>query len=172
MLWGDDMLSAADFTRLGVGYLYARRPNDVFQLVEEVARERIGFRLLTMLMLSPDGDEVQRLYTTDPVHYPVSGRERLGTTSWGRHMFVDRAPYIGSDAKFVQWAFPQDYDLIESLGLGSTVNVPIVNAGAPLGSLNLLDEEHRYSDEHMRAAISLAPYLAAPFLAVAAGREP
>jgi hypothetical protein len=173
MPWGDDeMLSATDFSELGVGYLAARRPLDVFRVVEGVARRRIGFRLLTMLMLSPDGDEVQRLYTTDPIHYPVSGRERLGTTPWGRLVFVEQHPYLGADANSVRWAFPQDFDLIESLGLGSTVNIPIVNSGTTLGSLNILDQAHYYHEGHLHAAMNLAPYLAAPFLAVGSGRTP
>ncbi|MGH6911953.1 MAG: hypothetical protein ACREEG_17340, partial [Phenylobacterium sp.] len=62
------------------------RSVDVFLAIEEIAGTRLSFKLLTMLLLSPDGEEVRRLYTTDPVNYPVSGREKLGRTEWGKHV--------------------------------------------------------------------------------------
>lgn len=160
------MLNANDFTTLGAGYLTARTHIDVFRMVEEMASRRIGFKLLTMLLLTADSDEVQRIYTTDPVHYPLSGRERLGTTAWGQHVLVEQQPFLGVDAEAVQWAFPGDYDLIRSLGLGATMNIPVVAEGRTLGSLNILNVEHAYDQRHLADAIALAPYLSAPFLRV------
>lgn len=158
------MLRAEDYCELGARYLKARGSIELFGAVEQMARERIGFKLLTMLHLSSDGEEVRRLYTTDPVHYPVSGREKLGRTAWGQRVLVEQQPYLGVDSAGVRWAFPADFDLISSLGLGSTMNVPIVALGKTLGSLNILNVAHAYDQRHMAAAISLAPYLTAAFL--------
>ncbi|MDQ0509621.1 GAF domain-containing protein [Ancylobacter amanitiformis] len=157
------MITADDYRQLGLAHLGARAPLDMFRAVEAVARARIGFGLLTMLRLSPDGEEVQRLYTTDPEHYPVSGRERLGPTDWGRHVLGERRPYLGPDSAAVRWAFPADFELIASLGLGATMNVPIVSLGRTLGSLNILHAAGAYDTRHLDAAVSLGPYLSAPY---------
>lgn len=161
------MITIDDYRQLATATATARQPEEVFAAVASVVRERIGFGLLTMLMLTPDGDEVQRLYTTDPVHYPVSGRERLGATAWGQHVLVEQRPYLGADRAAVAWAFPGDFDLIVSLGLGATMNVPILALGQTLGSLNILDAEGRYGQQHLDTACTLAPYLAVPFLKAA-----
>ncbi len=158
------MITARDHAELGVRYLEARRSVDIFRAVEELAWARIGFRLLTMLLLFPDGEEVRRLYTTDPLNYPVSGREKLGMTAWGRHVLVAQRPFLGADADAVKWAFPGDYELIAGLGLGATINVPIVAVGRTLGSLNLLSAAGAYGPRHLAAAVSLGPYLSAGFL--------
>ncbi|WP_428031618.1 GAF domain-containing protein [Ancylobacter sp.] len=158
------MLTAKDFTKLGAGYLRARTPVEIFRMVEEAASLRIGFKLLTMLLLTSDGDEVQRIYTTDPVNYPVSGRERLGKTAWGQHVIVEQQPFLGADAEGVKWAFPGDYDLIRGLGLGATMNVPVVAKGRTLGTLNILGIEHAFDRRHLTDAIALAPYLSSSFL--------
>lgn len=161
------MIKAGDYQKLARVFTSATDPQEIFEAVSSVARERIGFGLLTMLMLTTDGDEVQRLFTTDSVNYPVSGRERLGATAWGQHVLVERKPYLGQDREAVAWAFPGDFDLIVSLGLGATMNVPIVAIGKTLGSLNILDREGRYSQRDLAAAATLAPYLAVPFMKLA-----
>lgn len=158
------MISAQDYRQLAADQAVAEPVEAAFEAVRRLVEKRIGFGLLTMLMLAPDGDEVQRIYTTDPVHYPVSGREQLGTTAWGQHVLVDRQPFLGADRAAVRWAFPADYDLIVSLGLGATMNIPVIALGRTLGSMNILDAEGRYTSKHLAAAASLAPYLIAAFL--------
>lgn len=159
------MIEITDHAHLARVTASAKQPEQVFTAVAEVARLRLGFGLLTMLKLTPDGDEVQRIFTTDPAHYPVSGRERLGLTDWGRHVLIDQRPYLGPDRAAVIWAFPADCDLIFSLDLGSTMNVPVVALGKTLGSLNILHVEGQHAQPHLDAAMTLAPYLAVPFLA-------
>jgi hypothetical protein len=73
-------------------------------------------------------------------------------------------PYLGADRAAVAWAFPGDFDLIESLGLGATMNVPVRLFGRVLGSMNILDAEHRFDQRYFSAACCLAPYLVAAFL--------
>jgi GAF domain-containing protein len=158
------ILELEDYAVLAKTCATARVPEDVFVAIQDVVGRRFGFGLLTMLMLSPDGDEVQRIFTTDPINYPLAGRERLGMTLWGEHVLVQQVPFLGEDRTAVQWAFPADFELIKSLGLGATINVPIVALGKSLGSLNILHSERSYSRSHLLAACTLAPYLMVPFL--------
>jgi len=159
------MIQTEDHAHLARVTASARQPEQILSAVAEVARQRLGFGLLTMLKLTPDGDEVQRIFTTDPQNYPVSGRERLGLTDWGRHVLIDQRPFLGPDRKAVSWAFPADCDLIFSLGLGSTMNLPVTALGKTLGSLNILHAEGKHGLSHLDAAMTLIPYLAVPFLA-------
>lgn len=158
------MITIEDHHELAAAHAAARDHASLFAAVAAVLRRRVGFGLLTMLRLEPDGEQVQRLFTTDAIHYPLAGTEALGSTPWGDHVLRQGRPFLGPDRAGVRWAFPADCDLIESLGLGATMNVPIVALGRVLGSMNILDREHRYDDTHLAAACGLAPYLLAAFL--------
>ena len=159
------LIANEDYAHLARVTANARQPEQILSAVADVARQRLGFGLLTMLKLTPDGDEVQRIFTTDQHNYPVSGRERLGLTDWGRHVLIDQRPFLGPDEPAVSWAFPADCDLIFSLGLGSTMNLPVTALGKTLGSLNILHAVGQHGPIHLEAAMTLIPYLAVPFLA-------
>jgi GAF domain-containing protein len=158
------MIKIEDFAHLAQIHAAATKKEEIFSAVEEVIRSRVGFRLLTMLLLSPDGEVVQRIHTTNAHDYPLSGQERLGPTPWGKQVLHERRPFLGTDKAAVKWAFPADFELIMSLGIGSAMNVPIVALGRPLGSLNVFDAEGRYGPAHLCAACDVAPYLAVGFL--------
>lgn len=117
-----------------------------------------------MLKLEDDGEHVRHIFTTDETHYPLSGTERLGSTPWGERVLRQAVPFLGRDTEAVEWAFPADCDLIASLGLGATMNVPITCFGRTRGSMNILHGEHSYDAPHLEVACSLAPYLALAFM--------
>ncbi|WP_328745594.1 GAF domain-containing protein [Streptomyces sp. NBC_00285] len=50
-----------------------------------------------------------------------------------------------------------DHDLIEGLGCGSIIHVPVIADGRTLGVLNILDAEATYDDDAVVVAESLAP---------------
>jgi hypothetical protein len=158
------LLSNADYERLAEAHAAAREPSDVFTALAAILRERIGYGLLTMLRLEADGEHVTRIFTTNERHYPLAGAEALGSTAWGDHVLLQGRPFLGVDRAAVRWAFPGDHELIESLGLGSTMNVPIMMLGRTLGSMNILDGEYRYNEGHLAAVCSVAAFLVAPFL--------
>jgi len=168
------LLTVNDYERLAEAHAAARAPSDVFAAVAAILRERIGYGLLTMLRLEADGEHVTRIFTTDELHYPLSGTEALGSTAWGDHVLRQGRPFLGVDCAAVRWAFPGDHELIESLGLGATMNVPIKMLGRTLGSMNILDGEHRYNESHLAAARGLVAFLVAPFIGggKAVGRGP
>ena len=158
------MLSTNDYQRLAEVHAAAREPSAVFAAVAELLRKRIGYGLLTMLRLEADGENVTRIFTTNERYYPLAGAEALGSTAWGNHVLRQGRSFLGVDRAAVRWAFPGDYELIESLGLASTMNVPIMMLGRTLGSMNILDGEHRYDVGHLAAVCSLAPFLVTPFI--------
>ncbi len=124
----------------------------------------IGHRLFTLMVLDMAADEAARIYSSDPQSYPVGGRKPLGEmTGWGEVVIVGRRPYLGRTAADIRWAF-FDHELIESLGCGAVINVPVQWDGQILGTMNILDAEYAYDETHLARVLPLAPVLVGPFL--------
>lgn len=137
------------------------QPETLFAELDRAMKAAVGHQLFTLLYV--DGDEVARCYSNRPAEYPVSGRKPMGRTPWGDLVLTRREPYLGPDKAGIRWAF-FDHELIESMGLGSTLNLPVVYGGTCLGTINLLDAEHHYRPEHIPAAMQFAPLVIPAFL--------
>jgi GAF domain-containing protein len=157
------LLTSADHAALGAALAQASAPSDVYQAVDHVLAERLGFGLFTMLVRTPDGEQVRRTYTSNPTAYPVGGLKRMGPTPWGDLVLERKQCYVTAGAEGIRWAFP-DHELIASLGLASAINVPLVAMGQVLGTINVLDVAGRYTASDLPVVQSVAPYLVAPFL--------
>lgn len=137
------------------------QPDATFRTVESAAKRLVGHQLFTLLYR--DGEEVARVYSNRPAEYPVSGRKPMGPTPWGDLVLKQCKPYFCSDKAGIRWAF-FDHALIESMGLGSAINIPVVYDGACIGTMNLLDAEFHYREEHVAQVAPLAPLLIPAFL--------
>jgi GAF domain-containing protein len=142
-------MTAADLlTVLG----QAGQPHTLYAALDRVTKDIAGHQLFTLLYV--DGDDVVRAYSNRPVEYPVSGRKPMGKTPWGEHVLRNAKPYLGRNADDIRWAF-FDHALIESMGLRSVVNIPVIYDGLCLGAMTLLDAENHYDERHVEA---LTPY--------------
>ena len=137
------------------------QPDVTFTALEGLTRSLVGHQLFTLLYV--DGDDVARVYSNRPAEYPVSGRKPMGKTPWGDLLLKGCKPYLGRDKEGIRWAF-FDHALIESMGLGSVINIPVVYDGACIGTMNLLDAEYHYRPEHVAPVAALAPLLIPSFL--------
>jgi hypothetical protein len=137
------------------------QPGVIFTALDRLTKSLVGHQLFTLLTV--DGDEVARVYSNRPAEYPVSGRKPMGKTPWGEFVLKNNKSYFGRDKQGIRWAF-FDHELIESMGLGSVINIPVVYDGACLGTMNLLDAEHHYRPEHVAPVAALAPLLIPAFL--------
>jgi GAF domain-containing protein len=156
-------LTPEDHLRLGTALAQATAPADVYRAVEQTVQQRIGFGLFTLLVVTPDGQQVRRVYSSNPQAYPIAGLKRMGPTPWGDLVLKRRECFVGRDADAIRWAFP-DHELIASLGLASVINVPVVALGQVLGTLNVLDAAGHYDDSQLPVMQGVAAYLVAPFL--------
>ncbi len=145
-------------------------PAQACAAVAAAAQAIVGHKLFTVLYVAPGAQEVARIYSSDPVAYPVAGRKRMGPTPWGDLVIGRMQPYIGHDDDDIRWAFP-DHALIRSLGLSSVLNIAIAYNGACVGTLNILDVANHYRDEHVGL---MEPFgaLLVPMLIAAAGDDP
>src|SRR5258708_36481392 len=137
------------------------QPETLFRAFDAAAARLAGHELFTLLYV--DGQEVARIYSNRPAEYPVFGRKPMGPTPWGEHVMRAKKSYLGRDKAAIRWAF-FDHALIESMGLGSVINVPVVYGGECIGTMNLLDVEHHYRHEHVTLLTPLVPLLIPAFL--------
>ena len=140
----------------------ADSPDALYRAIQDSLGALIGHRLFTLLITTPDGTEVERIHTSDPVAYPLQGRKRMGPTPWGEHVLRGQKPWMTNDAEGIRWAFP-DHALIASLGLESCINIPVVALGRTLGTMNLLDRAGAYSEAATRTATLFGTFLALPY---------
>ncbi len=137
-------------------------PQALFEQVDRSVKELVGYRLFTLLTVVDGGHEVERIYTSHPVEYALSGRKPMGPTPWGKHVIDGLQPWHGRTMADIRWAFP-DHALIESLGCGSCINIPVIAFGKVIGTMNVLDREHAYEDIAVQNLALFAPVLALPF---------
>ncbi|GAA5156077.1 GAF domain-containing protein [Amycolatopsis dongchuanensis] len=133
--------------------------------VEEKVRAEVGARLFTVLAWVPERRTMRRVHTSHPEEYPVGGEKSVEITGgWLERCIVRQEPFFGPDLASVREVFA-DHELIDSLGCGAVINVPVVDGGETLGALAILDAEGAYDEASVEAAVKLAP------LAVSALRE-
>ena len=147
---------------------HAEKPEEVFVAVEDAIRRTIGFRLLTIMVAMPDRSAVQRIHSSNPAAYPVSGRKPFRTTEWGVNLLFERRPWLGRTADDIRCAF-SDHALIESLGCGCCINAPVASFGQIHGTLNVLDAPLAYDRAQVPVVEAVAAFLVEPLRRIAAG---
>ncbi len=107
---------------------------------------------------------MRRVHSSHPEAYPVSGRKPKGAGPWHDLVMVQRRPFVANAIEDIAEVFP-DWQLIQSLGCGSALNIPVVVADRVLGTINLLDATGHYTPDRVEAALALRPLYALAFLA-------
>lgn len=108
----------------------------------------LGTRLFTVTTVDEKAELARRVFTSHPVEYPLSGTKPLTKDGWyeatiaGRQTFVANTP-----PEFAKYFF--DHELIVSLGLGSCINVPVVDGAKVLGTVNMLAEAGHFTPERL-----------------------
>lgn len=137
------------------------QPQTLYAALEQATRDLVGHQLFTLLYV--DGEEVARVYSNRPDEYGVAGRKPMGPTPWGELVLKRKQPFLGRDPEAIRWAF-FDHEQIARMGLGSAINIPIVYDDACIGTMNLLDAAHHYSEADVAKLLPLAPLLIPAFL--------
>ncbi|MEZ2388085.1 GAF domain-containing protein [bacterium RCC_150] len=122
------------------------------------ARKAVGVTLFTVSAIADEGASMARVYTTHPDVYPVGGKKTLaGDTNpaWLEQVLNGQQPFLGTDKEAVR-AFFFDSSMIESLGCGAIVNVPVVSNGQTIGSMNFLAPEGSYDQNSVDSAVGIA----------------
>lgn len=151
-------------TTIGPALAAPGQPDAGFAAFSDHCQARAGHRLLTLLAWMEADNDVQRIWSSNPVDYPVSARKPMGVTEWGSQVLHRRQPWIGRNADDIRWAFP-DHALIERLGCASCISGLVEWDGQLLGVVAMLDAENAYTEDDMAGLNAIAPLLAPGFLA-------
>jgi GAF domain-containing protein len=106
----------------------------------------------------------QRIHSSHPKEYPVSGAKPLSVGLWSRTVIDERRIFVANTIEGIAKVF-SDHELIRSLGCESVVNLPVVFAGGVIGTVNMLDAPGFYTPERVARIERLAPFAAIALLA-------
>ena len=134
------------------------QPARLIEAVHETLASLIGAKLFTVMRVLDDGS-TERIYTSDPDAYPLSGRKPRNETPWYEKVIVARQHYFGPTKAHIREVF-FDHELIFSLGCGSVINILVLYDARLLGTLNMLHEEHWYEPQDVERAAPFAALLA------------
>ncbi|MGY8990518.1 MAG: GAF domain-containing protein, partial [Rhodospirillales bacterium] len=130
---------------------------------EALVQETIGAKLFTLMEIDHDRDVAWRNYTNMPEAYPVLGEKPRSQNKWSEIVDVRHETFVANSIDEIADVFP-DYELIQSLGCESCLNLPIIIDGRLRGTLNCLDAAGHYTPEKIAAAETLKTAGALAFL--------
>jgi hypothetical protein len=137
------------------------QPQPLYRAIDDSVQRLVGHKLFTLLVV--DGDEVARVYSSNPTAYPVSGRKPMNRTAWGDLVMKQHKTFIGRGPDDIRRAF-FDHQLIFSLGLGSVVNTPVVYDDRTIGTFAVLHEAGWFDEAKAEIIAAFAPLVIGPFL--------
>lgn len=107
--------------------------------------------------LEPDGTILlQRIWTSNPQHYPVTGCKSKSLTAWTRQLLLDARIFVGEGDEAIQAHF-SDHLTIRSLGLHSVLNTPLCDTeGKCFATVNLLVPLSCWPDAALHQVPSMA----------------
>ena len=128
----------------------------VFQQVFDAMREDPGVILFTVLQWIPERSSLRRLFTSHPAEYPVGGEKTVEISpGWLGTVIEDKKPFLAPDLASLREVFA-DSELIQRLGCGAVINVPVLDGGSNVvGVLALLDAEGSYTQQSVEAAVAV-----------------
>lgn len=120
----------------------------------------VGVTLFTVLRWTAPRESLQRIYSSHPAEYPLGGEKVLQPWPfWLSECVRQRRPYLGADRSAVRTAF-FDHELIERLGCGAVINVPVVHEGETVAILCLLGPEYSYDWASVHRVVELTGHVA------------
>ena len=130
------------------------QPGKAFAALEALTRELVGVKLFTIMTSDTGKRESERVYSSMPDVYPVSGTKPYNETHWSEITLKNKQTFVANTIADIAKVF-DDHELILSLGCESVINVPIIVDGAVIGTINCLHEEGYYTEERVKAADQL-----------------
>jgi hypothetical protein len=132
------------------------KPDVVFQQVFDAMRQDPGVVLFTVLQWIPERSSLRRLFTSHPAEYPVGGEKTVEISpGWLGTVIEDKKPFLAPDLDALREVFA-DAELIQRLGCGAVINVPVLDDGGDVaGVLALLDAEGSYTQQSVEAAVAV-----------------
>lgn len=130
------------------------QPEATFEALAKLVDEQVGAKLFTTMVIDREKDVVRRNYTNMPDAYPVSGEKPLNKDRWSDLVEGQHQTFVANSIEEIADVFA-DWELIQSLGCESCMNVPVTIDGQVVGTLNCLHEAGHYTEDKVAAAEGL-----------------
>ena len=127
----------------------AKGVEQAFAALQALTEATVGTKLFTYMSVDMEAELSRRAYTSDPVNYPASGTKPIRYDSWFDIVHKERRYFVANTIADIAKVFP-DYELIDSLGCQSVVNMPVVIGGELIGTVNMLDVDGYYTPERVQ----------------------
>ncbi|MCZ4344981.1 GAF domain-containing protein [Devosia neptuniae] len=126
----------------------AKGAEAAFKALQTLTEATVGTKLFTFMTVDMTAELARRAYTSDPTNYPGSGTKPIRYDSWFDIVHKQRRYFVANTIADIAKVFP-DYELIDSLGCQSVVNMPVVIGGELIGTVNMLHEDGYYTPERV-----------------------
>lgn len=140
---------------------FARQPADAFDALGAATLDLLGPGLLTINAWHADTARIVRLWSSDPVAYPVGGTKTKGDTPWRRQLLERGEMFVGEGDAALAAVF-DDVQQIRRLGCTAVVNVPLCHGGRVIGTFNYLADRAAWSVTELAALRLLAALAVSP----------
>ncbi len=127
----------------------AKGADAAFGALQALVQATVGAKLFTFMTVDMEAEVARRAYTSDAVNYPTSGTKPIRYDSWFDIVHKERQYFVANTIADIAKVFP-DYELINSLGCQSVVNMPVVIGGELVGTVNMLDVDGYYTPERVQ----------------------
>ncbi len=99
--------------------------NAIFRVIDDIAVRRMAITVFSASTCFVESMELERIYSSRPDIYAQGARKSKRETRWGRLVMLDRQVFVGEGSLEMAAAF-DDQERMESIGIHSIVNVPVV----------------------------------------------
>lgn len=127
----------------------AKGADAAFGALQALVQATVGAKLFTFMTVDMEAEVARRAYTSDAANYPTSGTKPIRYDNWFDIVHKERQYFVANTIADIAKVFP-DYELINSLGCQSVVNMPVVIGGELVGTVNMLDVEGYYTPERVQ----------------------
>jgi hypothetical protein len=148
------------------------QPRAILDALQTIFRREVGAKLFTVMTFDALTGLSQRIHSSHPEDYPVSGFKPLPAGQWSRTVIDARKMFVANSIDAIAQVFP-DHELIRSLGCGAVVNLPVIFADSVIGAVNILDVAGFYTPARLTEIERLSPFATMALMAARlAGQTP
>ena len=143
-------------------------PDQIFAALESLVQTEVGAVIFSCSTFDLRSGQSRRIYTNLPLIYPVSGLKEIIPNIWTKQVLDGGKSFVANTIEQIRQVFP-DHEIIEKLGCGAVVNMPVFLAGQFLGTVNVLHRTQYYQPPLVQKLhdLRLAAMLAFASLALA-----
>ena len=137
--------------------------NIFFRKIDRLIKRLIGHKLITFTVIDKSKQYVERIYTNNSRVYPLLGTKPVPRNKWSKTIIRDKKNFLGKNKKDIKKLF-FDHDTIFSLGCGSIINFIVKFKNMPIGTINVLDKEYKYSQNDIKKLDIISGFMIPFFL--------